>query len=320
VQEIEAAKGREVALLEEMARQVGAASSGAAGAALSADIRDYQAVAEERWDGDSVELLKRQLHRQKEQIDDLTSKLIKRTPRQMQALRSWLTKNNLGRLLQNWRVWVRSRRSLEEEGADLLHAIQQQALPSPAGGGRRGRPQYEVDVPEEAIAMLVKQLETKQKDLTASQTAAKEERRKAERSQRVVESLQKELGSTLDVALETQERSRRTHKEMLRQGSQGVPGPGSAGMKVKSTGLTQTLGQLQQPLIGILSQTAGSTDKFWVNPVDFRLWPTRWRAPRGPPAGPTVPAASTSTRRGREGSERRAKPQAENPKQRSPKS
>jgi hypothetical protein len=41
--------------------------------------------------------------------------------------------------------------------------------------------------------------------------------------------------------------------------------------KVKFTGLTQTLGQLQQPLIGILSQTAGSTDKFWVNPVNFRL-------------------------------------------------
>jgi hypothetical protein len=31
------------------------------------------------------------------------------------------------------------------------------------------------------------------------------------------------------------------------------------------------LGQLQKPLIGILSQTAGSTDKFWVNPVNFRL-------------------------------------------------
>ena len=31
------------------------------------------------------------------------------------------------------------------------------------------------------------------------------------------------------------------------------------GGKVKFTGLTQTLGQLYQPLIGILSQTAGST-------------------------------------------------------------
>ena len=41
--------------------------------------------------------------------------------------------------------------------------------------------------------------------------------------------------------------------------------------KVKFTGLTQTLGQLQQPLIGILSQTAGSTGKFWVSPVNFRF-------------------------------------------------
>jgi hypothetical protein len=39
--------------------------------------------------------------------------------------------------------------------------------------------------------------------------------------------------------------------------------------QVKFTGLGQTLGQLSQPLIGILSQTAGSTGKLWVNPVSF---------------------------------------------------
>jgi hypothetical protein len=44
-----------------------------------------------------------------------------------------------------------------------------------------------------------------------------------------------------------------------------------AAPKVKFTGLTQTLGQLQQPLIGILSQTAGSAGKLWVNPVNFRF-------------------------------------------------
>jgi hypothetical protein len=43
--------------------------------------------------------------------------------------------------------------------------------------------------------------------------------------------------------------------------------------EVKFTELTQTLGQLQQSLnlIGILGQTAGSTGKLWVNPVNFRL-------------------------------------------------
>jgi hypothetical protein len=51
------------------------------------------------------------------------------------------------------------------------------------------------------------------------------------------------------------------------------PGPLPRAAKAKFTGLTQTLGQLQQPLIGILSQTAGSTDKFWVNPVNSRLPP-----------------------------------------------
>ena len=48
--------------------------------------------------------------------------------------------------------------------------------------------------------------------------------------------------------------------------------------KVKFTGLTQTLGQLQLSLIGILSQTAGSTGKLWVNPVNFRLEPAGWHA------------------------------------------
>jgi hypothetical protein len=41
--------------------------------------------------------------------------------------------------------------------------------------------------------------------------------------------------------------------------------------KVKSTGLAQTSGRLSQPLIGTLSQTAGSTGKVWVNPVHFRF-------------------------------------------------
>ena len=36
---------------------------------------------------------------------------------------------------------------------------------------------------------------------------------------------------------------------------------------VKFTGLTQTLGRLSRPLIGILGQTAGSTRKLWVNPL-----------------------------------------------------
>jgi hypothetical protein len=36
---------------------------------------------------------------------------------------------------------------------------------------------------------------------------------------------------------------------------------------VEFTGLTQTLGRLSRLLIGILSQTAGSTRKLWVNPL-----------------------------------------------------
>jgi hypothetical protein len=35
--------------------------------------------------------------------------------------------------------------------------------------------------------------------------------------------------------------------------------------------LTQTLGQFHQSLLGILSQTVGSTAKLWVNPVNFRF-------------------------------------------------
>ena len=42
-------------------------------------------------------------------------------------------------------------------------------------------------------------------------------------------------------------------------------------LKVKFTGLTHTLGQFQQSLIGICIQTAGPTGKLWVNPVNFRL-------------------------------------------------
>jgi hypothetical protein len=45
----------------------------------------------------------------------------------------------------------------------------------------------------------------------------------------------------------------------------------STSWKVKFTGLTQTLVQLQQSLIGMLSQTAGSTEKLWVNSVNFRF-------------------------------------------------
>ena len=66
-------------------------------------------------------------------------------------------------------------------------------------------------------------------------------------------------------------RSVRHLSELLREG--GAP-------EVKFTGLTQTWGQLQQPLIWILSQTAGSAGKVWVNPVNFRL---RWRGRLGEP-------------------------------------
>jgi hypothetical protein len=44
-------------------------------------------------------------------------------------------------------------------------------------------------------------------------------------------------------------------------------------LNLKFTGLTQNLGQLQQSLIGIFSQTAGSTCEFWVNPVNYTFWP-----------------------------------------------
>jgi hypothetical protein len=48
--------------------------------------------------------------------------------------------------------------------------------------------------------------------------------------------------------------------------------PISPSPQVKATGLTQTLGQLlKQSLIGNLSQTAGSTRKLCVNPVNFRF-------------------------------------------------
>ena len=71
---------------------------------------------------------------------------------------------------------------------------------------------------------------------------------------------------------------------------------GCAKMKVKFTGLTQTLGQLSQSLIGILSQTAGSNGKLWVNPVNFRLCESarggRASGVYSPPSNIQQPAAS----------------------------
>jgi hypothetical protein len=62
---------------------------------------------------------------------------------------------------------------------------------------------------------------------------------------------------------------------MVRDGVRFAASAGKAGArrgrKVKFTGLTQTLGQLQQSLIGILSQTAELTLRLWVNPVNFRF-------------------------------------------------
>jgi hypothetical protein len=69
-------------------------------------------------------------------------------------------------------------------------------------------------------------------------------------------------------------------------------GQGRAGMlrrKVKSTGLTQTLGQLYSSLIGMLSQTAGSTEKLSVNPVHLRFRPP---APTDDTAGVARPDPS----------------------------
>jgi hypothetical protein len=65
--------------------------------------------------------------------------------------------------------------------------------------------------------------------------------------------------------------------------------PICAAETVKSTGVAQALGQLQQSLglVCILSQTAGSTEKLWANPVSFRL---RARAAGGAARGsPLLP-------------------------------
>ena len=67
--------------------------------------------------------------------------------------------------------------------------------------------------------------------------------------------------------------------------------------KVKFTRLTQTLGQLYQSLQGILSQTAVSAEKLWVNPVNFRF-------ERGVRARRTVPEPAPGPH-GRSGRRRR---------------
>ena len=48
--------------------------------------------------------------------------------------------------------------------------------------------------------------------------------------------------------------------------------------------MTQTLGQLKLSLIGIPSQTAGSTGKLWANPVNFRFCPPPGRKLEEQPA------------------------------------
>jgi hypothetical protein len=49
-------------------------------------------------------------------------------------------------------------------------------------------------------------------------------------------------------------------------------------MNLKFTGLTQ-IWVNSKALMGISSQTAGSTCEFWVNPVNFTLWSTQEHRP-----------------------------------------
>ena len=55
--------------------------------------------------------------------------------------------------------------------------------------------------------------------------------------------------------------------------------------KMQSTGLARTLGQLQQPLIGILGQPAGPAGKFWAHPSERGV-----RLAQKTQVGPCIPA------------------------------
>jgi hypothetical protein len=107
---------------------------------------------------------------------------------------------------------------------------------------------------------------------------------------------------------------------------------GSLHLGVKLTELAQTLGQLEQSLVGILSQTAGSTGKLWVDPVNFRFGVAcrrhkryagashdfkipgsrarNKRGPGGPALRPTASSAPPSRRRTAQRSASRARRRA----------
>jgi hypothetical protein len=53
------------------------------------------------------------------------------------------------------------------------------------------------------------------------------------------------------------------------RGESRYKGRAGSDPNLKFTGLTQNLGQLYEALIGIFTQTAGSTCAFWVSPVNF---------------------------------------------------